>query len=694
MTFIEPIKSKSAAGAVAVRVSARQRSAVKSLAIVASLALLGLASSASALIISGGPSYTLPGGGSCTVAGIASQTGGATVSCSGVNLAAHTNVYFGIRNASNVNGNTMTGTAPAASSAAVFRYSSQTASSVTYTSSTTVGDAINGTQAVSNKLVLTLTAGAASVVATGGTPVNNGNGDIERLFKINSGTTFSVRADVRASNPFFAEGLACPAVYDPTQTPASGSSDFSKVDVAFYYSDCGDGMVDSPEQCDEGVNNGTLTSCCTSTCTYRSVGEVCRVGAGPPCDTNETCTGVSALCPSDDAIINAGTVCRTGSGDICDANETCTGMPGLGCPADDAAGNVGVVCRLSSVGDVCDLSETCTGVPGATCPADDAPGKLNLVCRTGSGDLCDPNEKCLGIPGTGCPADVVANPTTVCRTGSGDSCDPNELCTAVPGQPCPADVVQPGGTTCRPAANECDVAEQCSGTAGQACPANGFVAASTSCNVDNDLCTTDQCDGGGNCAFVETLDCDDGISCTQDSCAPLTGCEYDGTPSGLCTSASKSVLKYKDSTTDSKDSVGFLWKGGPALIGDMGDPTQTTRYELCIYDNTGVQLAVGVNPGAGWSTVGSPGDPKGYKYKDSSSLQNGVKILKTKASSLDKAKLKLVGKGTGIPDTGTLPFQFPITAQMYASDGSCWEAQFDQAHTKRNDAGSYKGKTP
>jgi hypothetical protein len=31
---------------------------------------------------------------------------------------------------------------------------------------------------------------------------------------------------------------------------------------------------------------------------------------------------------------------------------------------------------------------------------------------------------------------------------------------------------------------------------------------------------------------------------------------------------------------------------------------------------------------------------------------------------------------------------------MYASDGSCWEAQFDQAHTKRNDAGSYKGKTP
>ena len=38
------------------------------------------------------------------------------MSCTGVNLAAHTKVYFGIRNTLNVNGNTMTGTAPAARS--------------------------------------------------------------------------------------------------------------------------------------------------------------------------------------------------------------------------------------------------------------------------------------------------------------------------------------------------------------------------------------------------------------------------------------------------------------------------------------------------------------------------------------------------------------------------------------------------
>ena len=65
------------------------------------------------------------------------------------------------------------------------------------------------------------------------------------------------------------------------------------------------------------------------------------------------------------------------------------------------------------------------------------------------------------------------------------------------------------------------------------------------------------------------------------------------------------------------DSVKFLWKGGPSLVPDMGNPTQTTTYELCIYDSRGVQMAMGVPPGAGWSPLGSPNSPKGYKYNDS-----------------------------------------------------------------------------
>ena len=306
------------------------RALTKGLSILATLLSLGIAANASALVLTGGPTYSLPIGGSCTVAGIASQAGGATVSCTGANLSPHTHVYFGISNGTgNVNGQTMTGTAPAAGSGAVFRYSSNTGTSITYTSTTTINDLVNGPQTVSNQLILTLTAGSGSVVATGGTPASNSFGDIERLFSVTSGS-FSVRVDVKASNPLHALGYACPAVFDPTQ-PSAGSLDISKVDVAFYYSNCGDGQVDSPEQCDLGIANGDSGSCCASDCTFRPSGAVCRPGVDAQCDTSEACTGSAASCPPDDAPINNGVVCRPGSGDVCDQNESCTGVPGQGC---------------------------------------------------------------------------------------------------------------------------------------------------------------------------------------------------------------------------------------------------------------------------------------------------------------------------------------------------------------------------
>jgi hypothetical protein len=662
---------------------------------VAALIVCAFASRGSALILTGGASYTLAGGGSCTVSGVTTQTNGATVSCTGVNLAAHTNVYFGLRTDLNVIGNSMTGAAPAAASAAVFRYSSSTPTSITYTSTTTISDVLNGTQNVNNTLVLTLVTGSATVVPVSGNPPDdNNNGDVRYLFHITglaAGNSFSIRADVKASSALHSLGYAAPAVYDPTHTPATGSSDISKVDVGFYKSDCGDGQVDSPEQCDAGGSNGSATSCCTTSCQFRSAGQVCRPGAGAPCDSSETCTGLSGNCPPDDAPVNLGTVCRPGSGDICDQNETCTGVPGQGCPADDAPSNAGIVCRASSVGDVCDMSETCTGVPGATCPPDDAPAKINMVCRTGSGDICDPDERCTGVSGQGCPANVVANPATVCRTGSGDMCDPDEHCTAVPGQACPANFVTAAGTVCRASAGQCDVAEQCTGVAGQQCPTNAFVASLTPCDVDNNVCTIDKCDGNGSCVFNSNLNCEDGNTCTQDSCDPQTGCHSVGQPATNCRAAGKAVLKITDSSDDTKDRVGFLWRGGPALLADMGNPTQSTRYELCIYDNRGVQMAMGVPPGTNWGVIGPISSPKGYRYKDLLNQSNGVSTIKLKSSNLDKAQAKLAGKGGSLPDTEMLPFQFPVTAQLYASDGMCWEAQFAQSQAKKNNTIGFRG---
>src|SRR5437899_7860407 len=251
---------------------ARRPRTILGLTAVAVLAVLGVAPRASALTITGGPVYTLPGGGSCSLSGTAaSASGGGTWTCTGVNTSAHTHVYFGIRNDTNANGNTMTGASPSGGS--VFStVSGTTSTSITYNgSSTTVADQINGTQTVTNQLVLTTNSG--SVVATGGNPSGTtSNGVIVDLFSLPTGQSslsFTVTGQINASAPTFSNQAALTA-YDNTHTPASGASDFSKVDLAFYYSDCGDGVVDSPEACDDGVANGTSGDCCNANCTFRT----------------------------------------------------------------------------------------------------------------------------------------------------------------------------------------------------------------------------------------------------------------------------------------------------------------------------------------------------------------------------------------------------------------------------------------
>src|SRR5262245_47342998 len=125
---------------------------------------------------------------------------------------------------------------------------------------------------------------------------------------------------------------------------------------------CGNGVVDSGEQCDAGAGNGSATSCCTSACQFRAAAFVCRVVAGV-CDQQETCTGSSGSCPAD-TFLPTSTVCR-GSAGVCDVAENCTGSSAA-CPADGFVSS-STVCRGAA--GVCDAAENCTG-SSAACPAD------------------------------------------------------------------------------------------------------------------------------------------------------------------------------------------------------------------------------------------------------------------------------------------------------------------------------------
>jgi hypothetical protein len=257
---------------------------------------------------------------------------------------------------------------------------------------------------------------------------------------------------------------------------------------------CGNGSVEGTEQCDQGAANGTVASCCNSSCQYVSIGTTCRVSAGE-CDVAETCSGASGACPAN-AFRPSSRECRSSVGG-CDPAEFCTGSSAA-CPNDTIFGN-GTVCR-ASVG-VCDLAELCNGSDTA-CPPD---AKSTAPCRNAV-DLCDAVESCNGISNT-CPADEMAPNGTPCRVAV-DGCDVTETCTGS-STACPADGFAPSTVVCRPATTVCDVAETCTGVSPD-CPADQFAANTVTCRA-----ATTACDVAEKCTGASA-------NCPADAFAPST----------------------------------------------------------------------------------------------------------------------------------------------------------------------------
>jgi cysteine-rich repeat protein len=68
---------------------------------------------------------------------------------------------------------------------------------------------------------------------------------------------------------------------------------------AFAQFDCGNGVLNFGEECDDG--NVVAGDCCSPGCRFEAPGTVCRAST-EECDAAETCTGDSAICPDDTGI--------------------------------------------------------------------------------------------------------------------------------------------------------------------------------------------------------------------------------------------------------------------------------------------------------------------------------------------------------------------------------------------------------
>lgn len=493
---------------------------------------------------------------------------------------------------------------------------------------------------------------------------------------------------------------------------------------------CGDGQLDPSEQCDDG--NNAAGDCCSPSCQFEAAGApcpndgqvctldqcnavgvcthpagnsgaTCRPIAGA-CDVAETCNGISPACPSD-VVMPSGSGCRAVAG-ICDVAESCNGVSPL-CPSDGFQPS-GFPCRAAA--GLCDAPESCTGM-SPSCPGD-ARVPSGTECRAAVG-LCDAAEICDGVA-INCPADGLLPSGSVCR-GAADLCDAVEHCDGMT-TACPPDVLSAAGTPCRAAAGVCDLVELCTG-ASASCPPDG--KSTSECRAAGPCDLAESCTGVGNDCPADVFapdgaDCSDGAFCNGSEqcqagvcgaastpCAEFCDENGDACVNGCppapqpCRMAARSLLKIRNGIDPSADKLLWKWiKGAATQLGEIGDPTTTATYALCLYGGTPVGLLAGgellVPAGANWTTTRS-----GYRYKDKTASVAGVHRLDLKVAADNASKALLKGKGDALPDP-TLPIAdaaLPLTVQLLNTGTTvCWESTFGSAAVTTNSGELFKAR--
>jgi cysteine-rich repeat protein len=304
----------------------------------------------------------------------------------------------------------------------------------------------------------------------------------------------------------------------------------------------------------------------------------------------------------------------------------------------------------------------------------------------------------LDVTGTRTPCgNGVLDPGEACDDGnnaSGDGCD---LACAI--EPCFACSGQPSACV-RDVGASCDDGNSC--TTGDVCTistcAGVVVADGTGC-TDGQSCTTGDACVAGACVGSA-------VTCpTCESCDPSSGA-CAAAPRATClasTAPTRTVLKLRNATPDTKDSISWTWANGAATtLGDLGDPVTTDRYALCVFGGTtpAPALLAAIAP-AGGTCAGKPcwtaKATKGFVYKDKDATPSGLTNVVLQPGVAGKAKVKVKGKGpllasgdgVGFP---SLPLPLPLRLQLQGENGACFEARYDGSGVQVNDAASGKFK--
>ena len=288
-----------------------------------------------------------------------------------------------------------------------------------------------------------------------------------------------------------------------------------------------------------------VPTCDGGQCVAADATDGTKCGAGGKCDEGGVCAK-GACKPTNPVNCNDENICTTDSCDpktgcswvansaACDDGDKCTAADV--CENGQCKAGVAVVAE-KTCGDgnpctkaACDAQKGCTNTP----IADKSPCDDNDVCT--KGEVCTQGQ-CSGGKAGGCDDgkpctnDICDPKSGGCSwTGKQGPCDDGDPCTAA--GTCKTGKCAPGP------AKECDdnnscTKDTCDSKAG-GCVFSSAGAVGAACD-DNSKCTTDtKCAADGKCTG-KTVVCDDGNLCTHDLCNPDTGkCGFSANNGAVC----------------------------------------------------------------------------------------------------------------------------------------------------------------
>ena len=392
----------------------------------------------------------------------------------------------------------------------------------------------------------------------------------------------------------------------------------------------------------------------------RSAAQSCRLAAD--CDDGNDCTQNRCI---DRACVfplrPAGTACAD-DGNECTRDQCAPGPSGFACQHNPVP--PGSVCSTDD--DACTRDQCLIGPNGLTCQHAPVPG--GSPCED-DGDDCTSDRCLFGMNGLTCQHGPLPFGTPC---GSDDNSCTFDACFPDPimGGPaaCQHQPISPG-SPCDDDGNDCTI----------------------------DICQLDMTNNFG-CAHLPLsfgASCDDHSPCTQSEFCDNQGMCVGFNPVSDCRTAAKASLIIKDNDPDSKDAVSFKWLNGDLLdSSELGDPTTTTEYTLCIFDGGGkLQLSAGVAPGG--LCDGKPcwtPKPRGFGYKDGRAADHGIGTIKLSSGVATKSAVMVKGVGAALPDP-VLPLTEPVTVRVVNDEtGVCVGSVF--TGNVKNTGQKYVAKMP